>query len=569
MIRSLASIADGAAYDLIVAGSGGAGMAAALFASIRGAKVLLVERTDRIGGTTAFSAGTTWAPNSHHATAAGDSIENVERFLDRAVGNRSRADMRRAFLQSAPEAIATIEANTHVKFRPYALHPDYEQQHEGATLRGRALEPVPFDGRQLGDKLAQLRPPIPEFTILGGMMVDRTDIGHLLKMGQSLASARHAAGLLTRYARDRLRGPRGSRLVMGNALAGRMLLSLIERGVDIVLDTSITELTQAGGRVTGAVMTASGPTRRISCAKGLVMATGGFNRHPSRRAQMLHQPVPEFSPGAPGHTGALHDLALALGAQYGEGNLDNAYWAPVSLRKRRDGTTAVFPHFVLDRGKPGTVSVAKNGRRFVNESTSYHNFARAMFETHARVPCIPAYLIADAAAIKKYGLGMVRPGGRGLAAFLADGYLVSAETIPALAVKLDIDANGLIETVAQMNAYARTGIDIEFGRGSTPYHQVNGDAAHKPNPNLGPIETPPYYAVRLVPGDIGAANGLVTTTDAQVTRRDGEAIGGLYAIGNDMQSIMGGTYPGPGITIGPGITFAYRAVRHALNATTG
>ena len=299
-------------------------------------------------------------------------------------------------------------------------------------------------------------------------------------------------------------------------------------------------------------------------SKAVILAGGGFTRNLARRQEMLSQPVPAHSPAAPGATGELQELALNLGAHFGEGNLDNAFWSPVSVRQRADGSTAVFPHFILDRSKPGTLCVNKSGKRFVNESADYHLFARAMFEANKRSPSIPAYLIADATALKKYGLGMVRPGGRGLKPFLADGYLTQGATLRELAEKLGLDAGNFERTVAAMNAYAKTGIDPEFARGTTPYHHAAGDPAVKPNPNLGPIATPPFYAVKLMPGDIGAANGLVTSEDAQVLGFNDLPIGRLYACGNDMQSAMGGTYPGPGITLGPAITFAYRAVRHAL-----
>jgi len=564
VIRQLDTIADQTRYDFVVAGAGAAGMAAALFAAIAGKKVLLVERTEFLGGTTAFSAGTVWAPNTLHAAGSGDTPEKAERFLDLVVGNYARPAMRRAFLGSAPDAIAALEAHTDVKFRPYPLHPDYVQEVEGATLRGRALEPVPFDGRELGDAFGVLRAPIPEFTILGGMMVNRADIDNLMKMTKSRAAFVHAAKILARHARDRLRYPRGTRLVMGNALAGRLLLSLIKRDVDFVLETSVTSIEQSNGAITGVVLKCKGVTRQVN-APALILAGGGFTRNASRRQQFLHQPVPELSPSAPGHTGELQELALTLGARFGEGNYDNAFWTPVSVRKRADGTTAVFPHFVLDRAKPGTVCVNAAGRRFVNESTSYHLFARAMFDTHKASPCIPAFLIADAVALRRYGLGMVRPGGHGLKTFLADSYLTQGTTLSELAQKLGIDAGNLERTVADMNRYAVTGVDPDFGRGSTPYHRAAGDPGVKPNPNLGPIATPPFYAVRLLPGDIGAANGLVTSEDAQVLGAGDRPIGGLYACGNDMQSVMGGTYPGPGITLGPGIAFAFRAVRHALS----
>ncbi|OYU47946.1 MAG: FAD-binding dehydrogenase [Rhizobiales bacterium PAR1] len=569
MIRELSSISDGVTYDFVIVGAGGAGMAAALFAAIAEKSVLLVERTEYLGGTTALSAATTWIPNSRHATKVSqdDSPERATLFLDRVVGNYGRREMRQAFLESGPMAIDTLEDHSDVHFRPYATHPDYEQEAEGATLRGRALEPLPFDGRKLGAAFDLLRPPIPEFTIFGGMMVDRTDIGHLLGLKKGLASFRHAVGILGRYGLDRLTKKRGTRLVMGNALIGRLLASLLKRDVDILVKTEVTGLLKDSSGITGLTLVRDGQTRRINARLAVISAAGGFNRSPAKRAEMLHQPVSMLSPAAPGHTGAMQDLALDLGAHYGTGSRDNAFWAPVSTRKRADGTTAVFPHFVMDRGKPGTVCVNQAGRRFVNEATSYHNFVRTMYDTNGQSPCIPAYIIADAIALQKYGLGMVRLGTKNLKPYLDDGYLIEGANIPELAAKLGVGVAALEATVADMNRYAETGVDLEFGRGSTGYHRANGDAtAGGKNPNLGPIATAPYYAVKLFPGDIGAATGLATDEWAQVLGAEERPIGRLYACGNEAQSIMGGTYPGPGITIGPAITFAWRAVQHAIGA---
>lgn len=569
MFKPFDALADGATYDVVVVGAGAAGMAAAVFAATAGKTVLIVERTELIGGTSALSAATTWIPNSLHShkVSPDDSIDKASKFLAGVVGNRSSSELREAFLRSGPEAIAMLESQTEVKFRPYATHPDYEQQFEGATMRGRALEPVPFDGRQLGGDLKFIRPPILEFTLFGGMMVDRTDIGHLLGLRKSWRSFRHAAKILARYAIDRLKGARGSRLVMGNALIGGLLLTLKnKKSADIVLQTSVTAFVPGAQGVEGVVLLHEGATRRIHARHAIILAAGGFNRHTTRRSRLLSSPAPEFSPAAPGHTGEMQDLAIALGARLGDGNLDHAYWAPVSIRKRPDGSTAVFPHFVLDRSKPGTVCVDQRGKRFVNESTSYHLFARAMFEANRHAPTIPCFIITDAVGLKKYGLGMVRMGTGNIRPYLDDGYLVDGATIAELAAKLSMSPVALEETVANMNRYAGTGVDPEFGRGTTLYHRVNGDPAQQPNPTLGPIATAPFYAVRLYPGDIGAATGLVIDEWARVLDGQDRPIGRLYACGNEANSIMGGTYPGPGITIGPGITFAFRAIRDALDA---
>ena len=564
----LSPLPASARYDLVVIGAGGAGLSTALFAALDGAKVLVVEHTGLVGGTTAWSAGTTWVPGTLHAAKVnpGDTLEAARTYLDAAIGEHAPAAMRQAFLDNGAAAVQRLEAHSEVHYRPYPKHPDYISDLPGSTLSGRALEPLPFDGRLLGRLFALLRPPIPEFTVLGGMMVDRTDINHLLGMTGSWASFQHALRILLRHAGDRLRYPRGTRLVMGNALVARLLYSLSKLpNVDLALNTSLLQLGETSGPLRSVVLEQSGQRCTVQVTGGVVLASGGFNRNAAQRKDKLPGGNAAWCPGAPGHTGLALEQAIQKGAHFAEGGKSHAFWAPVSLRQRADGSTAVFPHFVMDRAKPGFVTVNQAGQRFVNESTSYHLFGLAMQEARQGSPAVPAFLVCDARALRTYGMGMVRPGAKNLAPFLADGYLTEGATLQELAGKLGVDAAGLQQSVQQINAYALTGSDPDFGRGVTAYQQNIGDAtAGHPNPNLGPLQTAPYYAVKLYPGDIGAATGLATDTDARVLDGAGQVIEGLYAVGNDMHSIMGGVYTAPGITIGPGMVFGYIAARHVL-----
>lgn len=557
---------DGATFDVVVVGAGGAGMSAALVGAIEGKKVLLVESTEYVGGTTALSGGTTWIPGTRHAASVseGDTLDIAETYLTNAVGDRTTAEIRRKLLDNGPRAVECVEDNSEVKYRAYPLHPDYLTELGGSTLKGRALEPVPFDGRKLGKLFSLVRPPIPEFTVLGRMMVDRNDIFHLLRVTQTFTSFKYCVNILLRHLKDRISYPRGTRLVMGNALIGRLLYSLAQRKVPVAIKTTLEKIHIDTSGVHAVTLIQNGKRRTIEVKGGVILASGGFNRNPELRKQLLPGIELAWCVGAPGHTGKAHELALAMGAHYGEGALSNSYWAPVSLRKRTDGSTAVFPHFMMDRSKPGFITVNQSGKRFLNESTSYHLFGVAMQNEHKKTPSIPAYLIGDAQAMRKYGMGMIRPGGHGLQPFLDDGYLTQASSLEELASKLQINSSNLKDSVARNNAYAASGVDPDFQRGSTAYQRNNGDAAWSgKNPSIGPLETAPYYAVRLYPGDIGAATGLMTDCNAQVLDASNQAIPGLYAVGTDMHSTMGGVYTAPGITLGPGLVFGYIAARHA------
>ncbi|MDE3231731.1 MAG: FAD-dependent oxidoreductase [Pseudomonadota bacterium] len=563
---------DQDSVDLVVIGSGAAGFSAALNAAIDGASVLLVESTRHVGGTTALSAATTWVPGTRRGLEVNpdDTPERVTTFLDLAVGDRSDPKLRQTFIENGPHAIAKLEDNSALQFQVRMLHPDYLSELEGAVLRGRAIEPQPFDGKLLGPNLSLVRNPIPEFTVLGGMMVDRDDIFHLLRITETWKSFSYCVRIVLRHYLDKLRFPRSTRWVMGNALIARCLYSYLQRGGKLVTNAEVIEFVQEGQHIGGVVVQqklsdGSVIQRTLKTRGGVVMATGGFNRHPTRRAEMLPGANEAWCPAGPGHTGKVQDLALQLGAQLGSGGLSHAFWAPISTRQRDDGSWAAFPHFVMDRGKPGMLTVDSQGQRYLNESTSYHLFGIAMQAHHAITPSVPSWLVCDAGALKRYGLGMIRPGGKGLEPYLADGYLHQGKTLADLAQKIQVPADKLKATVERFNAFADKGQDDDFQRGTTDYQRANGDATWPgPNPCLGALREGPFYAIALYPGDIGAATGLVTDGDARVLDKEGKAIEGLYACGNDMHSIMGGVYPAPGITIGPAITFGYLAAKHAV-----
>jgi len=545
--------------DVLVVGAGAAGMTAALVGSLEGLDVLLCEKSDRVGGTTATSAGTIWVPGTRQSREAGftDNVADAKRYLDAVIG--AALDKRRdTYLQTGPHVVDYLDRRSEVKFTPYARHPDYLANRPGATIGGRPLAPLPFDGRLLGADFELVRPPIGEFMALGGMMIGRDDIEPLARPLASLAALRAAASLLWRHARDRLRYRRGTRLLMGNALVARLFYSLRRNGVPVWLNASLQELTVAAGRVCGAVLMVNGNPRRVTARRGIVLATGGFGGSVERLNDYVRPPLAH----AVAFAGAAGDgirLARTLGAFLEEDHASAAFWTPVSETGWLDGGCGAFPHLSLDRAKPGLVAVNAAGRRFVDEAVSYHEFVIGMHRSHQSVPSIPAWLVCDREFIDKYGLGRVPPGRRSLRRFIASSYLVEAASLEALAGKIGVDAAGLCATVQQHNRFAETGEDQEFGKGSTEFDRHNGDPHHAPNPCLGRIATPPYYAMAVYPSTLGSSVGLRADPDGRVLTEMGKPIAGLFVCGNDMASIMRGHYPGPGITLGPALVFAYRA----------
>ena len=559
--------------DLLVIGAGAAGMAAALVAAVEGLKVLVCEKADQVGGTTATSAGTIWIPGSTHSLGAGvpDTVERARTYLDSVIGQRRDGHLhglREAFLDSAAGAIDYLEQHGDVAFIAATMHPDYLSNHPGAAIGGRALNAMPFDGRLLGRDFDRIRPARPELMVLGGMMVSKADIPALLKPLASARNTRHVAGLLLRHARDRLRHRRGTRLVMGNALVARLFSSLRNHGVPIAFGTSLVELTMRDDRVTGAVVENAAGRRTITARRGVVLATGGVGWNAGLRQRLFAAAAGRHSLAPASVTGDGMVAAELAGALPASGPGTGGLWMPVSAMAGRDGQPRLFPHIILDRAKPGLLAVNHTGRRFTNEADSYHAFVEAML-ANGCTPEQPAYLICDRAFIRDYGIGFIHPGTRGVGRFVRSGYLIEAPDATALAARIDVDPAALGQTIAAYNCDATTGTDEAFGRGGSELNRFNGDPAHQPNPCMRPIVAGPLYAVAVWPADLASSSGLRIDTHARVLRSDGEVLPGLYACGNDATSIFEGTYPGPGTTLGPALVFGWRAAMHAAGRSVG
>jgi 3-oxosteroid 1-dehydrogenase len=552
--------------DVLVFGAGMGGMTAALVAALEGLDVLLCEKTDQVGGTTSTSAGTVWIPGSSQAVRDGvpDNIDDARHFLAAEIGPRAES-VREAFLAAGPAALDYLEARTEVKFVAPPRHPDYHSNRPGRALAGRALAPLPFDGRLLAKDFARVRPPIAPFMVLGGMMVGKADIPFLLKPFASVANFTAATKLLLRHATDRLRYARGTRLVMGNALVARLFYSLRQRNVPIAYDARLVELVKGNDRVEGAVVDIGPQRLTIRAKRGVVLATGGFAPNEKLRADYMSDLPVAHSNAFAGASGDGFVAAQSAGAAVDDKHVSPAFYFPSSVHKE-----TIYPHILLDRAKPGLIAVNREGRRFANESDSYHDFVEAMFRANAAAPSVPAWLVCDRSFIRDYGLGLVHPGSgeRTLARYMADGYLRRAGTLMELAGHIGVDGKTLLRTVQEHNRYAETGVDEAFGKGGTEYNQFNGDPANTPNPCLRPIVEPPFFAVAVYPSTMGTCVGLSTDGDARVLDAGGTAIEGLYACGNDMASLFRGVYVGPGITLGPALVFAWRAVMRMKGANS-
>ncbi len=556
--------------DLLVVGAGAAGMTSALVGAIEGLKILLCEKSDMVGGTTATSAGTVWIPGSRQSSAAGlpDTLPAVRTYLGAILGEQTLDDRLETYLATGPLVLDYLAEQSSVAFVPPPVHPDYRAE-PGAAIGGRALGAVPFDGRKLGRDFARVRPPRREFMVLGGMMVGKNDIASLLHPFASPRNFAHAARLLARQARDRINHRRGTRLVMGNALVARLLDSLKQRAVEIRYRSRLSELIEREGRIVGAVFNTPDGDIAIRAKKGVVLAAGGIGWSSALRDRLFPEGTQRLSLAPKSITG---DGLLA--GERAQGQIEQefrspALWMPVSVMQQPDGHLSVFPHIMLDRARPGIIAVNGAGRRFVNEADSYHDFVEAMLRSHRSVPSIPSFLVCDRSFIRDYGLGLVHPGTRDLARYLRAGYLFTGDGPEQLAKQVGVDGVALAETIERHNRFAGTGIDDDFGRGGSELNRFNGDPLNRPNPCMRRIGPGPYFAAAVWPADLASSAGLRTDVNGRVLTSEGQPIAGLYAAGNDAASIFRGTYPGPGTMIGPAMVFAWRAAMDAAGKLEG
>lgn len=550
--------------DVLVVGSGAAGFSAAITARKAGLDVLLVEKSGCFGGTSAISGGYIWIPGNSLARAAGiaDSPETAREYLRTELGERYDKAFIDTYLNYAPKMVDFFVHDIGIPFSVATQMPDYHPDAAGAAV-GRSLHVKPVSGGILGKEFRRLRPLPRELSLFGMGVSSGSDLRHLYKFGRSFESTCRVALLLAKYAVDVLRFGRGRHLANGNALIARLARALLlELRAPVWTYAPVTTLLYEGGRVVGAMVTKNGQPIEVTASRGVVLASGGFAHDVERRTKLYPHPAgleEHVSLAAPGNTGDGARMAEAVGGYLDAGVAHAAAWMPLSRVPRPDGSWAPILHSV-NLGKPGVIAVLRNGRRFVNESLSYHDFVKTLIALPNVETPAGAFVVCDHRAFSKYGLGYAKPF-LPIQGLIDTGYLIRATTAEELARIAGIDPAAFMQTLSDFNRHAAVGEDPQFGKGGNAYGRFLGDASHAPNPCVAPIDKAPYYAVWMYPGDIGNFAGVKTDLSARVMRSDGSLVPGLFAIGNDMVSAFKGSYPGGGTPLGLGMTFGYIAGR--------
>jgi len=547
--------------DLLVVGSGGGGMTAALIAKDHGLDALVIEKANVYGGSTAMSGGSVWVPNNHLMQQAGlqDSPEEALAYLISITAGKVPEDRLRAYLAAAPAMLSYLEKHSHVRFQMVPGYSDYYPDVSGARPGGgRTIEAAPFNARRLGHMRRYLRPLPHQARLFGRMMATAYD-AHLM-LDSSLRGRFRAAAIFAAYFLNPARSlaSTDTRLTLGNALSARLYLSLEDRGVPLWLNTGARHLILDKGRVIGLEANRAGRTIRIRADKGVVLAAGGFARNRAMRDKYQRQPISSaWTVACPENTGDAIQMGLEAGGTLDL--MDDAWWMPTSLVPGEEMPNMI----IVERSLPGSIVVNAAGKRFTNEAAAYIDVVKDQYARHwDGENSVPAYLIMDRRFRRRYPTSPMLPGFTPKK-YVRSGYLKVADTLEGLAQQCDIDPAGLVAEVTRFNRYAASGSDPEFGRGARSIDRYYGDPAVRPNACLAPLDRPPYYAIELWPGDLGTKGGLVTDAQARVLRQDGSPIEGLYATGNCAASVMGHTYAGAGATIGPSMVFGYVAALHA------
>jgi len=519
--------------DVLVVGSGASGLAAAVTAAQLNLDVIVVEKEPQLGGTSAWSGGWLWIPRNPLAIADGivEDLEQSRIYLRHELRSEVLDPRVETFLEQGPRMIDFFQRHTEVQFFSGSRMPDFHAS-EGHVKGGRSVCAQPFDGRRLGPWINKLRRPLDVISLAGMGIAGGADLNHFLNARQSPSSMLYAGKRLLRHARD-------------------------------LTDTPVRELLRDGERVLGARVESAGRLIEIRARRGVVLACGGFPHDQQRIARLFrHAPngTEHLSAAPKGNTGDGLRLGESVGACVASDLTHAAAWAPVSRVPREDGGFSGFPH-LMERAKPGFIAVRQNGQRFVNEADSYHDFMCALFEATEPGESPVSWLICDHRTQRRYGLGWSKPFPFPTARYVREGYLSKAPTLVELARQCGIDAQQLEETVSAFNLGAELGHDPLFQRGESLYNRAQGEVLHGPNPSLGSLRRGPFYAVKLVPGSLGTFAGLNTDACARALDEHGAPIPGLFAVGNDMNSIMNGHYPSGGITLGPGMTFGYIAAK--------
>ena len=556
--------------DVLVVGTGNGGLTAAVCNWEMGTKdVLIIEKQDKVGGTSATSGGGIWIPNSHYAKEAGaeDNLQDAKSYLMNTLfGEDVPEEMIDTYLEKSPEMLKFLHDRTDVRYESLAEYPDYYTNMEGAREGHRSLEPAPIMASELGANWKNMT--WTHFMMRMFNRIHFTQVEAHLLMVQLPGWKKLLARLMWDYIRDipwRLKTPISRRLACGSAGVARLYLSVLKREIPLEFNTQMVELIADGDTVLGAVIECNGQRQRVRAAKGVILASGGFEKNQALREQYLPAPTnTTWSAGNPGNEGDALLAGLELGAKT---RLMNDAWWTTTLCVPDEPAPRLA---IMEKSFPGSCVVNRDGKRFANESQNYMAFQKDLFKTHTEEhPNAPAWHVFDATFRENFMVGplmtkAMKPDSQIPKKWFDEGFVAKADTIRELAGMLGIDADGLEETIGKMNHYAVTGKDEDFGRGDAAYDRYYADPAIKPNPCLAPIVKAPFYAMRIEAGDFGTLGGLDTDTVARVRKADGGVFEGLYAVGNCSAAILP-TYPGPGATLGPAMTMAYQAARH-MNA---